>query len=337
MSPTLSIPTIEEVYSAQSRLQGIAIRTPLLKLNYEIPRNRNIFKKCEQLQPISSFKIRGAGNAVQILSKELKKNGVITPSAGNMAQGVAWMARRENITCQVLVPDTANEVKLKAIERLGGKITKCSFDEWWQAIVTHRCPKLDGYFIHPVCDRNVMAGHGTIALEILDDLPDCDAILVPFGGGALVTGIASVAKLKKPSIDIIACEIETAAPLFAAFQNNKVTEIDMKKSWVDGIGSSCVLDEMWPLIKTYVDNSIVVTLSETAKALKILIERNHVICEGASSTTIAAALWHYVNYVQSGQAGLRRKSSTGQLKIVAVLSGGGIDNAKIISCLNETL
>lgn len=173
---SLTIPTIEEVYAAQTRLKGIAIRTPLLKLNYEIP-GIEIYLKCEQFQPISSFKIRGAGNAVQILSKEDKRNGVVTPSAGNMAQGVAWMARKENITCHVLVPDTANETKLKEIERLGGIVTKCSFEQWWQALVTHQCPMLEGHFIHPVCDRNVIAGHGTIGLEILDELPDCDAIL----------------------------------------------------------------------------------------------------------------------------------------------------------------
>lgn len=160
---------------------------------------------------------------------------------------------------------------------------------------------------------------------------------VPYGGGALITGIASVAKHKKPSIDVIACEIETAAPLTVAFKNDKVTKISMKKSWVDGIGSGSVLDEMWPLVKSYVDNSIVLTLNETAKALKILIERNHIICEGASATTIAAALWHYRNYVQNGQAGLRRNNSDRPLKIVAVLSGGGIDNEKIIKCLEETL
>lgn len=160
---------------------------------------------------------------------------------------------------------------------------------------------------------------------------------VPYGGGALITGIGSVAKHEKPSIDIIACEIETAAPLTVAFKNNEISEIPMTKSWVDGIGSTSVLDEMWPLVKTYVDNSIVLTLNETAKALKIIIERNHLICEGASATTVAAALWHYMNYVENGQAGLRRKDSDGPLKIVAVLSGGGIDNEKIIKCLEETL
>ena len=162
-------------------------------------------------------------------------------------------------------------------------------------------------------------------------------VLVPYGGGALTTGIASLAKHLKPSIDIFACEIETAAPLAAAFNNDKITEIPIEKSWVDGIGSSSVLHEMWPLVKTCVDNSIVVTLKETAKALKLLIETNHFICEGASATAIAAALWHYMNYVQNGKAGLRRKDGNKQFKIVAVLSGGGIDNETIIKCLNETL
>ena len=176
MSSSLSIPLYDEVCAAQSRLNGIAIRTPLIKLNYDIP-GVEIYLKCEQFQPISSFKIRGATNAVKLLSIEEKQNGIVTASAGNMAQGLAWIAREENIKCHVLVPDTANEVKLKAIERLGGKITKCSFEKWWQVILTHQCPMLDGHFIHPVCDRNVMAGNGTIALEILDQLPECDAIL----------------------------------------------------------------------------------------------------------------------------------------------------------------
>jgi threonine dehydratase len=175
-SSSFSIPSIDEVYAAQSRLQGIVNRTPLIKLNYEIS-DIEIYLKCEQFQPISSFKLRAAANAVQILSDKDKQNGIVTASAGNMAQGLAWIARKENLKCQVLVPDTANEVKVKAIEKLGGQITKCTFEQWWQVIVTHQCPMLDGYFIHPVCNQNVIAGNGTIALEILDELPDCDAIL----------------------------------------------------------------------------------------------------------------------------------------------------------------
>jgi threonine dehydratase len=161
--------------------------------------------------------------------------------------------------------------------------------------------------------------------------------LVPYGGGGLITGIASVAKHLKSSIDIFACEIETAAPLAAAFLHDQITVIPMEKSWVDGIGSTSVLHEMWPLVKTCVDNSIVLTLKETAKALKLLIERNHLICEGAGATTIAAGLWHYKNYIENGKAGLRRKETNGPLKIVAVLSGAGIDNETIIKCLKDTL
>jgi threonine dehydratase len=172
----VSIPSIEEVYAAKSRLQAIVTSTPLLRLNYEIP-GIEIYLKCEQFQPISSFKLRPATNAIQFLSTEEKQNGIVTASAGNMAQGLAYIARQENIQCKVLVPDTANEVKVKAIERLGGKVTKCTFPEWWQVVSTHQCPMLDGHFIHPVCNRNIIAGNATIALEILDELPDCDAII----------------------------------------------------------------------------------------------------------------------------------------------------------------
>lgn len=175
MRSSLSIPSIEEVYAAQTRLKGIVQRTPLLKLNYDHPQIE-IYLKCEQFQPISSFKIRGATNAVQFLSEEEKQKGIVTASAGNMAQGVAWIARNANLPCRVLVPDTANKVKVKAIERLGGQVTACTFEQWWQVILTHQCSMLEGHFIHPVCDRHVIAGNGTIALEIFEDLPDCDAI-----------------------------------------------------------------------------------------------------------------------------------------------------------------
>jgi threonine dehydratase len=176
MSTILSAPSFDDIRAAQSCLDGIAIRTPLLKLNYEIP-GLEIYLKCEQFQLTSSFKVRGAANIVKLLTMKEKENGIVTASSGNMAQGLSWIARQENIKCRILVPDTTNEVKLKAIEQLGGEITKCTFDEWFQVIVSGQCPMLDGYFIHPVRNQHVMAGHGTIALEILDQLPECDAIL----------------------------------------------------------------------------------------------------------------------------------------------------------------
>lgn len=337
-SSKLSLPSIDEVYAARKNLQDYISCTPLLRLNSNDQSNIEIYLKCEQFQPISSFKVRPAINAVRNLSNEIKQNGIVTASSGNMAQGLAWIARKEKLLCQVLVPNTANQVKLDAIERLGGQTMKCTFEQWWNVIVSYQCPMLTGHFIHPVCDRNVIAGNGTIALEILEQLPDCDAILVPYGGGALVTGIASVVKTLKPSIDVFACEIETGAPLAAAFANDQITEVPYTKSWVDGIGSSRILDDIWPLVKTCVDNSIVVTLKETAQALKLLIERNHLICEGASATTIAAGLWHYKTLVESGQAGRRReKNQSEPIRIVAVLTGAGIDNETIIKCLRDEL
>jgi threonine dehydratase len=176
MSSVVSRPLIDEIRAAQSRLHGIAIRTPLLKLDYEIP-GLEIYLKCEQFQPTSSFKVRGAINVFKTLSPKQKENGVVAASSGNMGKSVAWLARQENIPCRILAPDTINEAKQKEIERLGGKITKCTFNEWFQVILSHQCPILEGHFIHPTTDRNGMAGMGTIALEILDDLPECNAIL----------------------------------------------------------------------------------------------------------------------------------------------------------------
>lgn len=176
MSSSLSAPSFDDICAAKTHLDGITIITPLLKFDYDIP-GIEIYIKCEQFQLTSSFKIRGATNVVKMLSREEKENGIVTASSGNMAQGVAWIARQENIPSRILVPDTTNQVKLDAIERLGGEITKCTFEEWFQVILSGHCPMLDGYFIHPVRNRYVMAGHGTIALEILEQLPDCDAII----------------------------------------------------------------------------------------------------------------------------------------------------------------
>ncbi|CAF4246981.1 unnamed protein product, partial [Adineta steineri] len=292
MSVALTAPSFDDIRAAESCLKNIIIRTPLLKLNYDMP-GIEIYLKCEQFQLTSSFKVRGATNIVKMLTAKEKENGIVTASSGNMAQGLSWIAREENIKCKILVPDTTNEVKLKAIERLGGEITKCSFDEWFQVIINGQCPMLDGYFIHPVRNRYVMAGHGTIALEILDELPECDAIFVPYGGGGLITGIVSAVKHLKESVDVFACEVETAAPLSAALNANEIVKNPVQKSWIDAIGHANVMKEMWPLVKNSIDGSIVVTLQETADALKLLIERNHLICEGASATALAAILWHY--------------------------------------------
>lgn len=289
MARALMPPTLDEVRAAAKRLTGIVNRTPLVRLNFE---ERPIYLKLENLQPIGSFKLRGAGNAMLKAGPEALAEGVYTASAGNMAQGVAWVARRLGVACTVIVPDHAPRTKLEAIERLGGRVVKIPFPEWWQVLVEHGYPGQKGFFVHPVSDPDVMAGNGTVGLEILEDLPDVETILVPYGGGGLVSGIASAARALKPSIRIFGCEVETAAPLRASLAADSPQTIDYVASFVDGIGGRSVLAEMWPLVRQLVNGSLVVSVSEVAAAVRLLAERNRVVAEGAGATPLAAALAH---------------------------------------------
>lgn len=313
---SVKAPTFSDIQTAQKHIAGTAIRTPLVRLNSDDP-SPEIYLKLENLQPIGSFKLRGAGNAMQSMAANDLKEGVYTASAGNMAQGVAWMAREMEIPCNVIVPDHAPETKLIAIERLNGKIIKVPFSEWWQIIIDHHYPGMTGRFIHPVSDPAVIAGNGTIGLEILEDLPDVDIVIIPFGGGGLSSGIATAIRALKPDTRIFACEVETAAPLKASFDAGEPQVVDYTASFVDGIGSKSVLPEMWPLVRRLLDDALVVTLAETAAALRMMMERNRIIAEGAGAAPVAAAL--------SGRAG--------RGKIVCVVSGGNIDSAKLIQIL----
>ena len=310
---------LEAIRAARQRIAGSVLRTPLVRLNVEAA--GEIHLKLENLQPIGSFKLRGAGSAIGLASPEQLAQGVYTASAGNMAQGVAWHARRLGIPCTVVVPDHAPQTKLAAIERLGARSIKVPFDEWWQVIVTHRYPGLEGLFVHPVSDPAVMAGNGTIGLEILEDLPDVDAILIPYGGGGLSCGIATAARALKPDVKVFACEVETSAAFAAALAAGKPTKIDYKASFVDGIGSSAVLEEMWPLARRLLDGSLVSTLAEVAEAIRTLADRQRVIAEGAGAAPVAAAL--------AGRAPGR--------KIVCVVSGGNIDFEKLARIFKREL
>jgi threonine dehydratase len=304
--------SIQDIQAARKRIAGSALRTPLVRLNVD-DAPAEIYLKLENLQPIGSFKLRGAGNAISLASREQLAKGVYTASAGNMAQGVAWHARRLGIPCTVVVPDHAPQTKLAAITRLGAKYIKAPFEEWWQVIVTHRYPGLEGLFVHPVSDPAVMAGNGTIGVEILEDLPDVDAIVVPYGGGGLSCGIATAVRALKPGTKVYACEVETSAAFAAALAAGKITKIEYRASFVDGIGSSAVLEEMWPLAKELLDGSLVSSLAEVAEAVRLLAERNRVIAEGAGASSVAAAM--------AGRAPGR--------KIACVVSGGNIDFEKL--------
>jgi threonine dehydratase len=309
---------IEEIRAARERLAGRVLRTPLVPL--DLPdQPAAIYLKLENLQPIGSFKLRGALNAVLQTDPDDLRAGVVTASAGNMGQGVAWAARELGLPCTVVVPDHAPETKLAAIERLGGRTLKVPYERWWQAISESSFPEVEGAFIHPVQDERVMAGNGTIGLEILDDLPEPDRVLVPFGGGGLSVGIASAVKAVRPSTRVYAVEPATGAPLTAAFETGEPRPVEYQVSFVDGSGAPAVLPAMWPRAREALDGAFSVSLDGTAAAVRLLAERARVVAEGAGALALAAAL-----------------ANGWDETIVCVVSGGNIDVSKLTKILAGT-
>ncbi len=296
------------IEAARERIAGAAIRTPLVRL-YADDAPAEIYLKLENLQPVNSFKIRGATSAVLLAPESERSKGLVTASAGNMAQGVAWAARALGVPATIAVPDHAPQAKLAAIERLGGRVLKLPYDDWWTAIITGRVEGVDGLFIHPVQDRAVMAGNGTIGLEILADLPDPDAVVIPYGGGGLTAGIASAIKALRPGTRIVTAEPETGAALAAAMAAGQPVDVPYRASFIDGSGSRRVLDSMWPLVSPLVDLALSIPVGQVAAAVRTLAERARVIAEGAGALAPAAAL--------SGMAGGG--------KVVCVVSGGNIN------------
>jgi threonine dehydratase len=302
-APARRIP-IAAIRDAAAHVYAAAVRTPLVRLL-----DTDVYLKLEVLQPIGSFKIRGAYNAVRRLRPEQLKDGVWTVSAGNAAQGVALAARTVGARCSVMVMDTAPDTKIRAIERLGASIVRTTYDEAWQTVIAHRSDRMTGHFVHPFDNDDFIAGNGTAGLEILEDLPDVDAIIAPLGGGGLLSGIAAAVGALKPQTKIFAAEPETAAPLSLSLAAGRPLYFDAwTASFVDGAGGKSVLDSMWPLL-AQLSGSIVVSLDEVARGMKFVAERMHVIAEGAAGCAIAAAL--------GGRAGGG--------KVVAVVSGGNID------------
>ena len=300
-------------------IAGSAIRTPLVRLNLrETP--AEIYLKLENLQPIGSFKIRGATNAMRHIAPETLSRGVLTASAGNMAQGVAWCARELGISCTVVAPETAPETKIKAIERLGGRVIKVKFEDWWKAFETRTFPGVEATFIHAFDDLNVMAGNGTIALEIIEDLPDVDAVVIPWGGGGLTCGIAAAMRALNSKCKVFTAEVATAAPLAVSMAAGTPQTVDYKPSFVDGIGAKMVFPQMFERAQRLIDGAFLAELGEVASALRLLAERNRIIAEGAGACPVACAL--------AGKAG------TG--KVVCIVSGGNIDFAKLCEILIDT-
>jgi threonine dehydratase len=307
---------LRDIEAARAAIAGKVLRTPLVPLQTET--DGEIYLKLENLQPISSFKIRGAVNSFHQVPPSEIAAGVLTASAGNWAQGLAWAARRAGVPCTIIVPDGAPRTKLAAIERLGARFIQVSFDRWWQTLTERRFEGVAGRFFHPVEDEPVMAGNGTIGLEILEDLPDVEAVLVPWGGGGLASGIGSGLRQRAPRVAIHACEVETAAPLSPSLAAGEVITVARKASFVDGIGSSTLLPKMWPFAKELLDASHTASVAAIAGAVRLLVERNRVVAEGAGACAVAVAL--------SGQIEAK--------KIVCIVSGGNIDTevlARILS------
>jgi threonine dehydratase len=299
------------IEDAHRHVYEAAIRTPLVRLNCEGP--AEIYLKLESLQPIGSFKIRGAYNAVRLLSPAQRRNGVWTVSAGNAAQGVALAARKAGTSCKVLVMDTAPATKLEAVRRLGAEIVTASFDDCWKALAERSYPAMDGTFVHPFEDDEFIAGNASVGLEILEDLPDVTSVVVAFGGGGLSCGIASVMRLRRPEVKVFGAEPETAAPLARSFAAGRAESFPgWTASWVDGCGGKSVFPRMWALAQHLLAGSVVSSLEDIRRAMRTVAERNHLVSEGAGACAVAAAL--------SGRCG------TG--KIACVVSGGNIDLAK---------
>jgi threonine dehydratase len=301
------------IRDAAASVYEVAIRTPLVRLDLPLSEGREgpeVYLKLESLQPIGSFKIRGAWNAVRTLPKNVLAEGVWTVSAGNAAQGVALAARRAGAPCSVMVMDTAPATKLRAIARLGATIVQTTYEECWRTVEQHKSDRMAGHFVHPFDDDLFIAGNGTAALEIFEDLPDVDTIIAPLGGGGLLSGIGAAARALKPSVKVYAAEPETAAPLALSLERGEPCYFPgWTASFVDGAGGKSVLPSMWPLLRDLLQGSLVVSLDEARGAMAQTADRVHVVAEGAAACAVAAAL--------SGRAGGR--------KIVAVVSGGNID------------
>jgi threonine dehydratase len=347
---TLNSPTLEAIQSARQRLAGTIVYTPLVRLverseplgehsrnasssvqpplDYELRNKRSVLRsgtpeiylKFENLQPTGSFKVRGAGNALLSAEPSKLKNGVWTASAGNMGQALAWYAGKLGVACTVIVPDDAPEVKVKAIERLGAQIVKVPFAEYQFIQREGGHPGMRGLFIHPFADEAVMAGNGTIGLEILEDLPDVDSILVPYGGGGLSCGIAAAIRASRPGVRVEAAEVATAAPLTGSLAAGEPVEVPYQSSFVSGMGAPFVFPQMWPLASQLLDGSRMVEPAQVADAICLLAERHHIIAEGAGAVALSAAL-----------------AEPKGKKVVCVVSGGNIAPGHLTKILQGEL
>lgn len=301
--------TLAEIEAARARIAGTILRTPLVRLDLGAGQP-DIRLKLENLQPTNAYKLRGAVNAVTMLSKAEQARGVWTISAGNAGQGVAYAARSIGAPCTVVVIETAPLAKLERMRALGAKLVPVSYAEAWKALEARAYRGVEGTFVHPFDDHNFIAGHGVMGLEILEDAPDVAAVIGAVGGGGLIVGVASAIKALKPAVRVWGAEPETAAPAARSFAAGSPQPFpEWQASFIDGAGGQSLFPRMWERMRPLVEGSIVVTLDETRRAMRLMAEKARVVSEGAGALALAAAL--------SGQAGPG--------PIVAIVSGGNVD------------
>jgi len=317
MTEPVRLPTAAEVDAARANIAGVARRTPLWRLDANVPGTR-IFLKLENLQPLGSFKIRAAVNAIKGAGADAVRGGVVSASAGNFGQGIAWAAREMGAPTTIVVPDGSAATKAEALQGLGARVIRIPFDDWWQVLTTRRFEGVQGVFFHPVAESAVVAGNATIGAELVEDLSAFDTVIVPFGGGGLVSGIGSVMRRLRPQTRMVVVESQASQPAAAALAAGRPTRVRHDQSFVDGMGSSIVLEDMWPLVRQCVDEAVCVSFGEIAAAIRLLATKHRVIAEGAGAAALAAAL--------SGRAG--------QGDIVCIISGGNIDASKLGPILN---
>ncbi|MEE8496655.1 MAG: pyridoxal-phosphate dependent enzyme [Xanthomonadales bacterium] len=306
---------MDEIRAAESRIAGLAVRTPMIRLN-DPDTPADIYLKLENLQPVGAFKIRSIGNILESTRAEKLRHGVYTASSGNSGYALAWLAQRRGIPATVYVPESAPEGKCALIRRMGARIKMIPYADWWDIICNHISVGEQGLYIDAVCDPAAIAGNATIGLEILQDLPDVDTVVVPFGGGGVSCGIASAVRALKPDTRVLAAESEMSTPFSSALEAGQIVQVENQPSFISGIGASSVLAEMWPLTRRILDGSVVSSLRDVADAIRILFESNHVVAEGAGATALAGAL-----SVDAGGP------------IVCVITGGNIDRAHMITIL----
>jgi threonine dehydratase len=314
--PTVTAPSLEEIEKARTRIASLAIRTPLLRLQHESP--REIYLKLELLQPVGSFKLRCAANALLCMGQETRGRGVVTASAGNFAQGLGYAAGRLGVHATAVVPETAAHSKIQALERLGVAIDPRPFSEWWSILENPAAHGFDDRFVHPFANTAVLAGNGTIGLEILDEM-DPATVLVPYGGGGLATGIAAAMKARKSGVRVLAAESEAGTPVAAALAADKPVVVPFdSKTFITGMGGPQVLEPMWPLVRSLLDGAVCASLASVAAAIRLLVERHHLVAEGAGAAPVAAAM---------ADEKLRGP-------IVCIISGGHLDPKHLATILN---